>query len=259
MQRLNKQGIRLPAPLEVYQQQIVSVELEQSKNQLDIEQLNGKLRSSLGFDPGAAWRFWPDPGVPVGTEAIADVEEAVRLGLSQRPQLLLLRGMIAHLDKDTLASARMLLGSIGPLLGMASPKPGCKALVLAGKVSHVQPGQNAEVESIREQLREYLVERERAVAAEIRAAVYEVRARREMILLARAVAHHWEDRIKDLEKKHAQGMPVFADLSAAYGDWYKARGEVTKEFLAWKIAAVKVKQAQGILPAECGYSGCEKD
>jgi hypothetical protein len=256
MERLKKQGLRLPAPLEEYQRQIVSLELQQAQNQLDIVQRNSKLRQSLDFDSNSAGRFWPDPSVPLGTETVSDVESAVQLGLARRPQLLLLRGMIAHLDKDTLAAARVLLGSINPLLGMASPKSGCKSLTFLGKLTHVQPGQNAEVESLRAQLKDYLMERESVVAAEIREAALEVRARRQLIILAREAARHWQERIKELEKKRAQGMPVYPDLTAASTEWYKARGEVTKEFLGWKIAAVKVKQAQGILPAECGYTDC---
>jgi len=258
-ERLKKQGIRLPAPLEEYQRQIVALELQQAQNQLDIEQLNGKLRQALEFDPGPGGRFWPDPSTPVGTENISDVESAVHLGLAQRPHLLLLRAMIADLDKETLASARTLLGSISPLLGMASPKSNCKLLTILGKVLHIQPGQKAEVEAVRAQLKDYLRERERAVTSEIREAVYEVGARRELIILAHRVAGHWDERIKELEKKQRQGMPVFADLTSAYMEWYKARGEVAKEFLGWKIAAVKVKQAQGILPAECGYTDCKQN
>jgi hypothetical protein len=259
MERLKKQGIRLPAPIEEYQRQIVGLQLQQAQNQLEIEQLNSKLRSALALDPDRTGQLRPDPGVPLGTESIPDVEAAVRLGLAQRPQLLLLRAMIAHLDKATLGSARPLLGSIDPLLGMAGPGSGCKALTLLGKVTHIQPGQNGEVEAARAQLAEYLRERERVVVAEIREAAYEVRARRESIVLAREVADRWQARIKDLEKQQAQGMPVFADLTTAYMEWYKARGEVVKEFLGWKIAAAKVKQAQGILPAECGYSECGKN
>jgi hypothetical protein len=255
-ERLKEQGIRLPAPLEEYQRQTAALELQQAQNQLDIEQLNSKLRQALELDPGG--RFWPDPSVPVGTEVIPDVEAAVQLGLAQRPQLLLLRAMIANLDKDTLESARALLLSINPLLAMASPKSGCKMLTILGKLLHIQPGQRMEVEKVRAQLKDHLRERERVVAEEVREAAYEVGARRELILLAHRVAGHWNERIKDLEKKQRQGMPVFADLTTAYMEWYKARGDVAKEFLGWKVAAVKVKQAQGILPAECGYTDCTK-
>jgi hypothetical protein len=251
---LKKQGIRLPAPVEEYQRQIIALQLQQAQNQLVIEQLNSKLRQALAFDPGHAWRFWPDAGAPLGTEAIADVEAAVQLGLSQRPQLLLLRHMIANLDKDTIAPARSLLSSISPILGMSTPAKGCKPLTLLGKLTHVQPGLNEDAEAIRAQLIDYLKERERVVAAEVREAAYEVRARRELTILARETAGRWQDRIKDLEKQRGQGMPVFGELTTAYMEWYKARGEVVTEFLGWKIAALKVKQAQGILPAECGYT-----
>jgi hypothetical protein len=254
VERLKKQGIRLPAPLEEYQRQIVQLQLQQTQNQLTIEQLNSKLRQAMAFDPGNNWRFWPDPSVPLGTETVPNVEAAVHLGLAQRPQLLLLRSMIANLDRDTLDAARSLLQSINPLLAMSDPPAHCKLLTLLGKILHIQPGKDAEVERVRAQLTEYLHERERVVAAEVREAAYEVGARRKIVILARQAANRWQERIKDLEKQQAQGLPVFADLTSAYMEWYKARGEVVKEFFGWKIAAVKVKQSQGILPAECGYT-----
>ncbi|HEY7159155.1 MAG TPA: hypothetical protein VH575_34745 [Gemmataceae bacterium] len=253
IERLKKQGIRLPSPIEEYQRQIVQLQLQQAQNQLTIEQLNSKLRQAMKFDSAHRERFRPDARVPLSTETVPNVEAAVHLGLAQRPQLLLLRAMIDDLDRDTLGAARSLLQSINPLLAMSSPV-NCKPLAMLGKLLHIQPGQNAEVERVRAQLTDYLHERERVVAAEIREAAYEVRARRESVVLAREAAGRWQDRIKDLEKQQAQGMPVFAELTSAHMDWYKARGEVVKEFLGWKIAAVKVKQAQGILPAECGYT-----
>jgi hypothetical protein len=194
--------------------------------------------------------------VPVGTETVPDVEAAVALGLAQRPHLILLREAIAHLDKDTLGSSRELLRTISPLLGMSDPKAGCKMLLFLAKLLHVQPGVAAEVESVRAQLCNYLKEREMGVAAEVRQAVDEVRARREFTILARQAAETWQARIRDLEKQRKQGINVFADWTKAHLEWYKARGDVAREFLGWKIAAVKVKQAQGVLPAECGYTGC---
>ena len=192
------------------------------RNQLEIEQLNGKLRQALAFDADSTWRFQTDTSTPVGTETVADVEGAVRLGLAQRPYLLLLREMIVNLDKDTLSAARVLLGSINPLLGLPAPKSGRKALITSGRMLHIQPGQTAEVEAVRTQLAETLKERELAVTAEIREAAYEVRSRRESTLLAGEAARHWRERITDLEKKQTQGMPVFSDLNMAYLEWDKA-------------------------------------
>ena len=259
VQRLKKLGIPLPSPIEEYQRQIVELQLQQAQNQLTIEQLNSKLRLTLGYDAMSPWRFLPDAGVTLNSETVADVDAAIALGLAQRPQLLLMRSMIANLDADTLGSARSLLQSISPLLAMSSPGPSCKLLILLGKMLHVHPKQDDDVERVRAQLIDYLHERERTVMAEIREAAYEVGARREATILAREAAERWQERIRDLEKKQSQGMNVFADLTRAYMDSYKARGEVIREMLGWKIAAVKLKQAQGILPAECGYGECEKN
>jgi hypothetical protein len=265
IEELKGAGVPLPSPLSEYQRQIVDVQLQQGQNELTIEQLNSKLRLAMGYDSKQVWRIWPDPGMPLGVPSTAplpltpDAEAAVQLGLHQRPQLLLLRYMIANLDPDTLGSARTLLQTINPLLAMSAPGSSCKLLTIPAKILHMQPGQADELERVRAQLCDYLHERERTVEAEIRAAVYEIGARRETILRARQAAESWQDRIRDLEKQQAEGLKGPLNLATAYLEWYKARGEVVNEFLSWKIAVVKLKQAQGILPAECGYPGCEEN
>jgi hypothetical protein len=265
IEKLKGEGVSLPAPIEEYQRQIVDVQLQQAQNELTIEQLNSKLRLAMGYDFKRVWRIWPDPGMPLGTPAAAplppapDVEAAVAFGLHQRPQLLLLRYLIAHLDRDTLGAARTLLQTINPLFAMSSPGPSCKLLAVLAKILHIQPGQKEELERVRAQLCDYLHDRERTVEAEVRAAVYEIGARRATILRSRQAADSWEDRIHDLEKQRAEGLKGPLSLASAYLEWYKARSEVVNEFLRWKIAAVKLKQAQGVLPAECGYSECRSD
>jgi hypothetical protein len=265
IEELKNLGIPLPAPIEEYQRQIVELKLQQGQNQLTIEQLDSKLRLAMGYDSRHVWRIRPDPGAALGTPTqapvplVPDVEAAVQLGLHQRPQLLLLRNMIANLDTDTLGSARVLLQSINPLLAMSSPGPRCMVLKILGKIVHIEPGQQDELERVRGQLCDLLHERERAVEAEIREAVYEIGARRETILRARQAVDSWQDRIRDLEKQQAEGLKGALSLASAYLDLYKARGEVVREFLGWKIAAVKLKQAQGFLPAECGYSECKEN
>ncbi len=254
VERLKELGIPLPAPIEEYQRQLVELQLQQAQNQLTIQQLNSKLRLAMGFRSTNVWRFWPDPTIPLGTETVPDGEAAVHLGLAQRPHLLLLRSALANLDRDTLGSARSLLQTINPLLAMSNPGPSCKLLTILGKILHLHPGQQDEVERVRAQLIDYLHERERTVEAEIREAVYEIGARREATILWREAADSWEARIRDLEKQHSEGIRGVAELNKAYLESFKARGEVVKEFLGWKNAAAKLKQAQGILPAECGYT-----
>jgi hypothetical protein len=165
IERLKGLQITLPAPLEEYQRQIAELQLQQAQNQFSISQLNTKLRVALGYETSRAWHFWPDPGAPLGAEEVPDVEEAVNLGLAQRPQLLLLRYMIDHLDGDTLKSSRSLLQTMNPLLAMSSPGSGCKVLTILGKILHIQPGKDEEVERVRAQLCDDLHERERTVEA----------------------------------------------------------------------------------------------
>ncbi|HTU91437.1 MAG TPA: hypothetical protein VMF69_15250, partial [Gemmataceae bacterium] len=259
IEQLKKVGIALPAPIEEYQRQIVDLKLQSAQNQLTIEQLNRKLRLALGYSSAHTWRIWPNTGTPAAETPVPpapDVEAAVQLGLQQRPQLLLLRSMIANLDGDTLGSARVFLQTLNPLLAMSSPGSSCKLLKIIGKILHIEPGQQEELERVRRQLNDYLGERERTVEAEIREAVYEIGARRDAIELARRAAGSWQERIRNLKKQQAEGLEGELGLASAYQEWHRARGGVVKEFIGWKIAAVKLKQAQGVLPAECGYAEC---
>jgi hypothetical protein len=254
--KMKKQGFRLPTPIEEYQRQVVELQLQQAQNQLTIEQLNGKLRLALGYD-SHSWRIWPDPSIELGLENPPEVEAAIRFGLQHRPQLLLLRGMIANLDRDTLGSSRGFLQVVSPLLAMSNPETRCKWQKILDKILHIEPGKEAEVERVRAQLRDYLRERERSVAAEIYEAVYEIGARRKGTVLARQAADSWQERIRDLTKQRAEGLRGVIELSNLYMEWYKARGVVVQEFLGWRIAVVKLKTAQGTLPDDCGYSDCK--
>jgi hypothetical protein len=83
-----------------------------------------------------------------------------------------------------------------------------------------------------------------------------VRARREAIFQARKAFDTWNKRLADLKKQQSEQMPVFVELTKTHQGLFKARGDVITEFVSWKIAVAKLKQAQGILPAECGYTNC---
>lgn len=266
IEEMRGKGLPTPAPIEEYERQIVEVKLQQGQNQITIEQLNIKLRVTMGYNLKPVWRMWPDAGMPLGGPSDApipltpDVEAAVEFGLHQRPQLRMLRYMIGHLDCDTLSSANALLQSLSPLMTMSGPESCANKLLMAvAKILHIQSCSKEELQRVREQLCDYLHDRERSVEAEIRSAVYEIGARRETILRAKQAADSWEKRISDLQMQQAKGLKGPLSLVSAYLDWYKARGEVVNEFTRWKIAIVKLKQAQGILPAECGYSECKEN
>ena len=63
----------------------------------------------------------------------------------------------------------------------------------------------------------------------------------------------WQQRVAGLqEKREADGVTAF-DLSAARLELLRAESDTVHRVLAWKIAQAKLKQAQGLLAAECGY------
>jgi hypothetical protein len=101
-------------------------------------------------------------------------------------------------------------------------------------------------------LQAYLTQREREVADEVRLAVTEARGRGPVVVLARERVQRWRLRVEELKEKSDRGMPVFAEFVGARQDWLKARGEMVKEWVTWRTALAKVRQAQGVLPMECG-------
>ena len=57
------------------------------------------------------------------------------------------------------------------------------------------------------------------------------------------------------QRRDADGVTAF-DLSAAQLELLRAESDMLHRVIAWKIAEAKLKQAQGLLAAECGYGVC---
>jgi hypothetical protein len=248
---LLRRGLRLPVDVEVLRRQVIDARLEQALTEVTLVQLNGRLRGLVAPDLAPTERLWPDLTAPAEAHVPDDVEAAVAVGLAYRPELLLVRAVLDHLDRATLAEARLLLQSINAMLGAEEPGSSCKCLSVLARLLCLSPSRQDEVEAARKQLQDYLAQREREVADEVRVAVTEARGRLPVVVLARERAHRWEIKVDDLKEKSERGMTVFAELATARQDWLKARGEVVKEWVAWQVAAVKVGLAQGVLPLGC--------
>jgi hypothetical protein len=174
--------------------------------------------------------------------------------LARRPELLLLRAVLQELDAGSLPAARDLLRSVEPLLGASHHLPLITALALL----HVHIGNRAELETRRSQLAAYLRDREAAVADEVRQAAIALRLRTQIVAVAWAREKSWEEKAKEVQSRQKQGLASFAEMTSTTLDLLKSRGDVIQEVTAWHIARAKLRQAQGLLAAECasGPGGC---
>lgn len=221
-----------------------------------IRMLNIDLRRRIGLAWVESERLWPTGNFEVGGRV--DEEEAVKTALADRPELRGWRAMEAGLTTDTLPAVRDLLRTTNPMLG-GSATPAANAMMRFAMVlcrRATETSAETELAARRQQVRDMLVERERAVADETRAAVVSLNSQIPRIALARGRELSWKARQDDAKKQRDANI-IGADLLEAQAtfEWLKARAEVVTEVMAWHQARVRLKAAQGRLAWECAPEG----
>ena len=244
---MTAQNLKPPVALDVWTRQLLTAQGDQIQADMTITQLNGELRRLCALPDGAdGWRIWNPEPYDISDAGI-DVDAAVAEGLARRPELLLLRLLLLELDAGTLPAGRDLLRSVQPLLGASSHLPLGKTLALL----HLHLGERSELATRRRQLQEYLAEREAAVADEVRQAAAALRSRTQLVAVAWAREKSWEEKAKEVQSRQKQGLASSAEMTSTTLELLKSRGEVIQEVMAWHIARAKLRQAQGLLSAEC--------
>lgn len=246
-------GLKPPIDPEVLKKQALELQADQAQNQLEILRLNGQLQRALSLDGDESdpWRIWPDLALDAAFDPQIDIDQAVAYGLQVRPQLVLLREVEQRLNRRTLSTVRGMMGSIHVLLGGELDRPTFAGLAALSRILRVG-SQISEVRSMRNELQSHLRDQERVAASEIRQAVHELHARRQLVLMARERQAHAQTRLKEVVQLKQRGLATYAEELTIALEVTKARGEVVREWLQWQNAEVKVRQAQGILPLECG-------
>lgn len=233
---MERQQLRPPVEAAVFHRQVLALRAEQVQLRLSITRLNEDLRRLLGLpDCPDGWRIWNPEEYRIEGGPL-DVEAAVACGLARRPELVLLRLAVSGLNAGSVPAARQMLKAVHPLLGLDAP-------------GSRRGGEEVGVR--RKQLEEYLRQRERAVADEIRQAARDVRGRAQLAALTRERVLSWRTKVQDLRGRGQRGLAGFAEITAAVQEWLKARGDLIQEVMAWNIARTRLRQAQGILALEC--------
>ncbi len=245
---MTNQNLKPPVGLDVWMRQLAQSQADRLQAQLTIDQLNGQLRGLLRLGDCERWRVWNPEPYEVADYTI-EFEATVCDGLSRRPELLLLRMLVRDMTPAMLPEVRDAIRALHPLLGAAT---GCP--LLAAKLPALlalDPAARNEIELRRRQVEEYLHQRENAVAEDIREAANALLYRARIAALAKERERSWQERLRDARSRQQQGLTSFAEVAQTNLDWLKARADVVQEVMAWEIARVKLKQAEGLLVAEC--------
>jgi outer membrane protein TolC len=240
-EELQAKGLRSPVEIAVIRRQLTDLRSDEVNLRIAILQLNARLRVLLGLSCGN-YSLWPiaDPKV---VPEVSDIDQAVNYGLQHRPDLALLEALADGLDAQSLTVASRVLEGVNPLLGEPSAS-GYFASLLACL-------DDSKTQSAKQQVQTLLAERQRQATEEIRQAVGLVRYRVQLVVLARQKVENEERRVKDLEEKKAKGLDAEEELTTARLNLYKAKGELLREVVNWKIARAQLRQAQGRLLEEC--------
>ncbi|MEX2185958.1 MAG: TolC family protein [Pirellulales bacterium] len=205
-----------------------------------LSELNLQLGRLVGLEGDTPAAIWPAVDWRVEYREI-DVDEAVALGLATRADLALLRRLDGSLGVETLPAARGTLMQVDPMLGQPSVPVRRLASVL-GNQDNV-----TEAASRRDQIALLRADRERAAADEIRQAAIDVSSRYREISLAKDMLASWNGRLNDLRKRREAGDVSPFEIHAAEGEVMRAEHDLTSRVVAWKIAPVRLRQAQGLL------------
>ena len=238
-----QQGLKDRGDVNAIRRQLFEVESQAAKLDAALGALNASLSGRLGLDPADPRPIWPaDPLRIAASEP--DVETAVATARQYRPDLNLLRALLASDDRGG-EMANAVLNSINPLLGNTTPTHPLFMLLAAVKQNptHVEA-------TSRRQLIGALATRERQAEAEVRAAIASLHGQRVTVTAKAAEVRNLTARVSELEKREAAGQQVTAELATARIDLLKVRGELVQAVADWHIADMKLRQTMGLLVRE---------
>lgn len=245
VRRLQAAGLAAPlTPPEVEAQrldlQIRLVELE-----LTVDQLNQQLASLLGGDLPVGARFWPDISLKVDPE-MPPLEEAQLTALAQRADLAALRLAAQTNGRDNLAAARALLGQSHGGLGLTAGG----AKLLAFLHPHAT---GDEADARQSQLETAVADQERAIRGDVAQTLAAIEARLMQIELAVRRIGFLEQHRDALQRMTVAGAANGFEIRKAAVELLAAQQDLFHHVIEWKLATVRLRDAQGELAIECGY------
>ncbi len=245
LKRLQTAGMELPLSGPQTEAQHFEVEHKLGELELTIDLLNEQLAMLLGQTLPPATRYWPDVNLQVNpTLPLRDESQA--LAVVQRADLAALRVAANGDGRDSRNAARALLGTSAAGLGTSG---GC------GVLSFVHFRAAEEEAAIRsEQLQGAAADRERSIRHEVAQVIVTIEARLNQLALSQQRSEALKLHVDNLNRKaEATLLPSF-EIRRAKLALLAAEQDLFHDVIEWKVAGVKLREAQGELAVECGYT-----
>jgi len=240
-------GLSVPGDEEKLQMQRIELVDRKVQAEAGAVQLGDQLAELVGVARDPSQPLWPGAEMTVDVSPI-DVEAAVAAGLRLRADLAMLCLLRKKLSEDTLGAVRSALGLMDPLLGGSPPR----RLMTLMALHHSRV--SVEMQSRQAQLDQLFVDQRRRAEDEIRGAAAEAHKRLRQVGLARDKLDQCQAQLSRLrQRRQAKGVVPVSQISAAQLEVLRAESDAFQAVVEWKIAMVKLKEAQGLLASECGY------
>ncbi|MBN8627029.1 MAG: TolC family protein [Planctomycetes bacterium] len=208
--------------------------------------MNAQLRGLLGMSSAENDAYyWPTEPLALETNEL-DAESEVGYGLATRAQLQLLRELPGCGATTGLDAVRELLGASGAGLGLKTKLAALRLHSLCQGCSKCEPCAR------QGQLAEMSENRENQIAAEIRAAVIGILARRRQVAEAQEQLDSWRHRFAQLQELRETGASNFIDLNTAKLRIVEAEQAVVSAAAELKRAEVELHELEGAIVFECG-------
>lgn len=244
--RLQAAGLAAPISQPEVQAQRLDLEHKFVELELTLDQLNGQLANLLGSEPPPGTRYWPDIDLKVDP-VVPAVAEAQSLAMVQRADLAALRLAANSGERGNLDAMRSLLAQSHAGLGHAASGCGLIALV------HFRARED-EAGERQGQLLSVVADQERTTRHDVAQSITTIHARLAQIDLTHRRLDFLEQHRAALRRKAEAAPAASFDGRKAALDRLAAEQDLFHDVIEWKLAAVKLRELEGELAIECGYT-----
>jgi hypothetical protein len=243
LRRLQIAGLDLPLSVPQTDSQRLEAEHKLAEVELTIDLLNEQLTMLLGGELPIKARHWPDVNLQVDP-VVPPLEESQGIALAQRADLAALR--VAAGGGST-AAMRAVLGLSGAGLGVSSGVCGLCSLL------HYRSAAD-ESAARADQMQSAIADKQRSIRHEIAQAVATIDARLNQVAISQRRVESLRLHLDNLRQTSANVAGASFELRRAHLAVMAAEQDVFHDVIEWKIAFVKLREAQGELAIDCGYS-----
>ena len=247
--KLQAKGIGLPEKVDRSSAISRLAELEDQKLQLDFLRIqwNGQLQKLMGCPLDEYTFFWPQLDWQLEMLPV-DVEAELAEGLATRSDLRGIGLVICQLEKTTLPVARGVLKFAESTVGTVEPQDGMIHWLRCFRCNE------SELPIRCRQLALFYSETEQGATAEIKSAAYKIGLQQQRVVAAQSLVDLLQARLRELEEtRDIDDISIF-EISHARGRIFQAQSKLMERVVELQISRVGLRQAQGMLAIECGYS-----